>query len=207
MTIAKFVSSALVALVAVGLYAPEQAKAGPPSGVIHFSGNVMLSFDGPTNTFSLKFSSVTVDSATGTDGFANIIAGTALNLETLPIDAGTHMIDPAGSVFEWFHVAIGGGEFFEFLHPFGTGLVTLGPPTSSVFLSLKGGEFSGPFEPHPIFIGSLKGTGTGETIPFSAVVGTPDSGSALSLLAVGLVGLVAVERLRRKIGVGQIATL
>jgi hypothetical protein len=194
MKISKFVSSALVALVAIGLFAPEQAKAQPPTGMIRFSGNVMLTFDDTTNTFSLDFSSVTVDSTTGTDGFANITQGTALNLATLPIDAGTHVIDPEMSLFEWFTVATGGGEFFEFNHPAGKGLVRLEPSTSSVFLSLRG-EFSGFFEPHPSWFGSLKGTGTGETIPFSAVVGTPESGSALGLLALGL---VAVEGLRRK---------
>jgi hypothetical protein len=200
--ISKFRWSVLVMFVAVGLFAPQKAEAAP-HGVVRFSGNVALSIDPDTNNFKLVFSSVTITGATGSFADFN---NTALNLQTFEIDAKTHEINPLQQTFEWFNL---GGESgpgaFQFNHPDGVGLVTLGPPTSSVALSFSGlTEISGEFEPHPPWFGHLKGTGTNATeIPFSAVVGAPDSGSALGLLAIGLVGLVAVEGLRRKIATRQ----
>ena len=199
MKISKFIWSVLVAFVAVGLVAPQQGEAAsmaPPNGLLRFGGNVTLSFDPDTNRFSLDFDSVTVTDGTGS--FANF-NGTALDLETLTIDAATHQIDPDNEVAEWFVL-----DGFVFFHPDGKGQVRLGPPTSSVALSFFGiNEVSGDFEPHPHWFDQLKGTGTGETIPFSALVVVPDSGSALGLLAIGLVGLVAVEALRRKLATRQ----
>ncbi len=202
MKISKFVWSVVVAFVAVGLVVPQQAEAVPiiptASGLIKFSGFVTLSKDPNAMTSSLDFDSVKTTLATGF--FASIANGTTLDLETLTIDDTNHTILP--DVFMWFVVSIPGKDFAEFNHPNGLAQVRLGPPTWS-FVSFGSGELAVPGFLSNVFYFQLKVTGTAERIPFTGVVASPDDGSALGLLGIGLVGLVAVEGLRRKIATRQ----
>jgi hypothetical protein len=202
MKISKFVGSVLVALVAVGLVARQQAEASfinmdgigvsaPPSGgettfAPHPQGTfVVTSVFGPFGPLFGAEATFKPITWTGSGSSAVLVGGPIIGAWVAFNSDGQAQFDLTSLTFAEATpndlTLTAKGTVFV------TGLTTL-PPTPATLTIFTESSFVD-FEYN---VSALT-----ETTP------TPDGGSTLGLLAVGLVGLVAVEGLRRKIATRQ----
>jgi hypothetical protein len=200
MKISKFVSLVLVAFVGAGLIAPQQARAVQIEiGVLDVNG---LGFITPANTQDVPhtFTTSTAVSPDARGIFAPLFGA---SLDFIPITWTG--IDPqppvlqGAPVMSWWH---SGGFSFDLLS-----LQTATFNADSVSLT---GEGTVHVPTGASFFGRVdffEGGGIGEfNYAFDMhlrAFTTPEGGSALVFLAAGLLSLVAVEGLRRKIGAVQ----
>jgi hypothetical protein len=208
----QFIWSVVVALIAVGLAAPQQAEAvsiKPVHGETSFSGTANITQSGGVNTLNvgnpLAVDSVTEDFIpfansdatfaapltgqgffqwTGNGSSAALISGSRWNMQTFTTDI-LNAIAPIDSLKSLTFDS----EDFAFI---GTGIVQIILSSNPVEQRQSRARFE------------IRGTGndfsyTNFTVVTTAIV--PEGGSALGLLAIGLVGLVAVEGLRRQIAI------
>ena len=125
----KSLAKTILAVLAVGLLSCglfcQQAQAIPiRGGQLKLGGFVTLSIDPDTNAIVLTFDHVMTTSATGQ--FSSIPNGTIPSFfEPLIFNPTDHTFGVGGGgLEEWFFI-----RPFEFNHPMGQGVVTLGPPT------------------------------------------------------------------------------
>jgi hypothetical protein len=208
MKISKFVSLVLVAFVAVGLVAPQQPEAADMILEMN-AGNITFSNGNTTFTpTSDGFASVTESQGIFQElGINDTVTGTVLPITWSGNGPTTHLV--GGPIMNAWTA---GSAHFN--------LTTLTdshvPTTDEPFFFFKGsGIVSGFVDSTPISFGAtigytaiaegvpLPGGGFGFNLPEATTETVPEGGSALDLLAIGLIGLVAVEGLRRKIAAVQ----
>jgi hypothetical protein len=220
MKLPKFISSFLVMFVVVGLAGMQQAVADIILHPLHGSfkavgsGNVtpqtptinvltvnpILTVDGVTGAFTPFAGLQATDTLGNPDSFSAPIRweGSGSSAVLLDAPSGT------GPFFDVINFSTGSFFVFQlnslnFADLSSTNLTLRGIASSSVFTgSPVTDQFSGS--------GSFKITGTGQDFSFTNLTvsfSTPEGGSTLGFLAVGLFSLVAVEGLRRKIGTRQ----
>jgi len=205
MKISKFVSLVLVASVALGLVAPQQARASVidlncmgdamhPCGMAAVTAG-QTTFD-PVNPFSV----------TQADGIFEGLAGNATLKQIIWTDSGAKAKLVGGAIMDAWVASLGGVSASFDLNRLtfaeatdtkitieGMGKVTVERPKSKKPI-VQTAKFETEFG-----IGAEGKPFTYKTIEFH-ITTIPDGGSALGLLTIGL---VAVEGLRRKIGTRQ----
>jgi hypothetical protein len=204
--ISKFVLSVLIGFVALGLVAPQQAKAVPTlNGTFFLTGAVASLTTNQVNTLDLSSGFFTVTGASGDfvpfDGMQVTFTD-----ETMTWTGSGHNV----SLINGFSFNVQGTNGFLLMSNMDSlDYAAFGPIAGSPFAtatlvgsSLQQVFVDGVLEKearmtYRIGIDGARNDGGVEGQPFISVV--PERGSTLGLLAIGLVGLVAVERLRRKI--------
>jgi hypothetical protein len=199
--------SVLVAFVVVGLVAPQQVEA---SSFVQMEGLTTLTFNSSNgrNTLNLSTAGITSDHATGL--FSPLVVGGGNDTSSLmPITwtgsgPGTVLVG-APIIQEW----TASGGMFTYRFDLKSLTATSFEPGSDLELTGKGtvfvfhnGQMSPPIPATIEYFSNDVLPPLGEPFIFDArtTVSTPDSGSALGLLAIGL---VALEGLRRKIATRQ----
>ena len=190
MKTSRFVWSILVALVAVGLVAPQQARAVNTA-----------TFGGMTCTDSSEpfFPSIMLDDA----GTFQSISWTGIDPNTILLNAPVMNFWQAGGLsFNLLSLRVFTLTEDDFSLS-GSGTVTgipgQGPIPADFDLQTDfGRNFDYFIDTHTVISPGMRVIFDGEVS-----VSTPDGGSTLGLLAIGVVGLVAVEGLCRKIAAVQ----
>ena len=190
MKIPKLISSFLVTFVVVGLVAPQQARA---VNTATFGGMTCTDSSEPFFPFIMPGDAGTFQSISWTGIGPNTIllngpvmnfwqaGGLSFNLLSLQVFTLTEddfSLSGSGTV---------------------TGIPGQGPIPANFDLQTDfGGNFDYFIDTHTVISPGMRVIFDGEVS-----VSTPDGGSTLGLLAIGVVGLVAVEGLRRKIAAVQ----
>jgi hypothetical protein len=210
MKISKFVWSVLVAFVGVGLVAPQEAGAdfigmqSPPNDIV---ANITPSGNATIVTFNSPLLVTTNTSGVFIPGMGHQAIFKSITW------FGGNGLPPAlegAPIISLWSVVVSLGTFYSFdLEQLQTATSNVEDQTASllgigtVHVHAPGSVFSAPAS---FFLG-IEPPNPPDFVQVNALTDTrvsaPDGGSALGLLAIGLIGLVAVEGLRRKLATRQ----